>query len=251
MFQTATATEFSALKRYQADLTGRFEFSTERNVILVVLDEFQSDVFEEILEQDASLSDAFAGFTYFKNALAPGQYTFPSVPVMLTGIFYENTRPIPTYLEESFLTHSLFKSLTDAGVRTDVFPLTTDTVFLSPRVASNAIRSTLGKVEFLKLLDVGMFRIVPFAFKPYVYRNGNWLTFAVVRRTEFELRKALGTVGSTQETLPSWDMRSFQNGLETATARITDTVFKFNHLAGMHVPLLYDEDLNVTRPSYL
>ena len=250
VFQTATATEFSALKRYRADVSGRFEFSKERNVILVVLDEFQSDVFEEILEEDASLSNAFSGFTYFKNALAPGQFTFPSVPVMLTGLFYDNTKPVPEYLEDSFLTHSLFKSLTDAGVRTDVFPFTTDTVFLSPQIASNAILTSPRMVEFLKLLDVGVFRIVPFVFKPYVYRSGNWLTFAVARRTEYELRKATGVIDSTPEALPSADMKSFQDGLETATARTTDTVFKFNHLTGMHVPLLYDEDLNVTRPSY-
>ena len=63
-----------------------FQFSPERNVIHVVLDEFQSDVFGAMLEEDrAWLDRTFTGFTFFDDHLGAFPSTSFSMPAMLTG----------------------------------------------------------------------------------------------------------------------------------------------------------------------
>jgi hypothetical protein len=235
----ATSSEFKAFKLYRVDASKRFEFSTERNVILVILDEFQCDIFDELLQRDLSLPESFNGFTYFSNTLAPAQQTFPSVPTMLTGVFYDNSMSVPTYLQKTFLDYSLFKKLTDSGVRTEVYPYTADTVLLAPEIISNTVLNSARMRQFLLLLDVGFFRSLPFILKRHVYRDGQWL-----------ISSGLGLPALGTETLTSGEMRSFRDGLKTATARAKGTTFKFNHLAGMHVPLRYDENLDAASGHY-
>ena len=44
------------------------ELSTERNVIILLVDTLQSDVFEELLNENPELKRNFSGFTYFRNS---------------------------------------------------------------------------------------------------------------------------------------------------------------------------------------
>jgi hypothetical protein len=237
-----TTNEFETLKRYEADVSNRFVFSRERNIVLVVLDEFQCDIFEDLLREKPSLSESFEGFTFFKNAVAPAKQTFPSIPAMLTGIRYDNSISVPAYLERSYLNNSLFKKLTDNDVKVEVFPMTPGTVLLSPEVASNAVMRHHAPIEFLPLIDIGLVRSVPFILKPWVHRDGNGLTSNIV----FRLKTARRGKKSTS-TLPPADMRSFRDGLAGATAQADGTVFKFDHMYGMHVPLKFDENLRHVR----
>lgn len=237
-----TAKDFTPLKRYRADGSRFFEFSKGRNVLLVVLDEFQCDVFASLLQTDPSLRHSLDGFTYFKNAVAPARQTFPSVPTMLTGIRYDNSVSVPAYLQESFLRHSLFKKLVDHGVRTEVYPYVPGAVMVSPELASNAVVRRPSSLEFLRLFDVGLFRVVPFVLKPHVYRNRGWLTVNLAAR--------VGLVSGEERTRTLSDIKSFRDGLSGATAEGGRTVFKFYHLDGMHVPLRYDENLDIVELSY-
>jgi hypothetical protein len=234
------------MKAYRAEASGRFEFSSERNVILMILDEFQCDVFPELLQRDASLATTFSGFTFFRNALAPSKQTFPSVPAMLTGIPYDNSVPVPIYLESAFQGPSLFKYLVDSGVRTDVYPLTTDSVFISPNIVSNAVRIAPRVTDFLLLLDAGIFRSIPFVFKQHVFGDGLWLTVNITSN----LSAKVGLPESRDVAFASTDIRAFGEGLKHMTVGTSQPVFKFNHLWGMHVPLRYDENLNIARGAY-
>src|SRR4030042_4928086 len=49
--------DISDLKRYEADARHRFVFSEENNVIILLLEAFQSDVFQEIIDEDESYKD--------------------------------------------------------------------------------------------------------------------------------------------------------------------------------------------------
>src|SRR6185436_19727519 len=78
------------VNHYSFDDSARFAFSPTRNVVILVLDTFQTDLFQELLDDDAGLAAKFEGFTYFRNAVGGFPSTAASVPLILTGQYYEN-----------------------------------------------------------------------------------------------------------------------------------------------------------------
>ncbi len=56
------------INHYSFDKSARFSFSPDRNVIILVLDTFQSDLFQELLDDDPGIAEWLSGFTYFRNA---------------------------------------------------------------------------------------------------------------------------------------------------------------------------------------
>ena len=57
-----------SFKRYSVNDETKFDLSSRKNVIILLLDGFQSDLFNEISDKDPAIKDAFVGFTYFRNA---------------------------------------------------------------------------------------------------------------------------------------------------------------------------------------
>ena len=97
-----------------------FRFSSERNVIHIVLDEFQTDVFVAMLEEDGgSLGRTFTGFTFFADHLGAFPSTSLSMPAMLTGKEFRNEQPVPEFVRQAFSEGSIFASLNRAGYAID------------------------------------------------------------------------------------------------------------------------------------
>ena len=70
---------------------------TER--IYFVLDGFQSDAFEDIVEADrAQMDRQFSGFTFFRNHMGAFPTTIVSIPAMLTGSVYRNQEPLRRFI---------------------------------------------------------------------------------------------------------------------------------------------------------
>jgi hypothetical protein len=97
-----------------------YEFSADRNVIHLVLDEFQSDLFGELAERDRGAFDrSFAGFVYFADHLGAFPTTSLAMPAMLTGREYRNQEPVPAFVRSAFSEASLFARVSRAGFQID------------------------------------------------------------------------------------------------------------------------------------
>jgi len=99
LFSTAvvaiqTPDAFHPHKELIEDKESIFEFSAEKNVMILVLDTFQGDIFQEIIKENPEYKDLFDGFTYYRNALGGFPTTYGSVALILTGRYYENSVPI-------------------------------------------------------------------------------------------------------------------------------------------------------------
>lgn len=210
-----------------------FEFSRERNVIILVLDMFQSDIFQEIIEEDGEYRDIFNGFTYFRNAVGGFPTTYPSVTFILTGRYYDNSIPIQDFIKQAFLTGSIPRALKDEGYRVDLYELPSPkAIYSSDEVCSNtesrARRSRVerraeGRRSSGELLKLTLFRYLPhflksrFYFVPYI-----------------ETRQAKKV---DQDVV-------FYNSLVSGTVISDDRgTFKFYHLKGAHPPFTLNSRL--------
>ncbi len=106
--------------RWQGPTDTMFELSRTRNVIHVVLDAFQADIFGEILaEERPALDRSLSGAVFFANHIGAFPTTIVSIPAMLTGKVYRNDRPLQRYVFEILKEGSIFTSLRASGYRVD------------------------------------------------------------------------------------------------------------------------------------
>ncbi len=123
-------------------------FSRHVNVIVMVLDTFQSDIFQDIMAENTDLRASFDGFTYFRNSLSGSDGTIVSVPNMLTARNYDNSVPFLDFVKTSFLENSLPKTLREYGFAIDLLPMEKSSVYTD----FSGIESTGKETEELERL---------------------------------------------------------------------------------------------------
>lgn len=217
-----------------------FEFSKEQNVIILVLDAFQSDVFQEIIEEDKEYREMFDGFTYYRNAMGGFPTTYASVSFILTGEYYDNSIPIQDFIKNAFLDNSIPLVLKENGYQVDLYPWVRKTIYPSEEIASNVGNDQRGKVErvineqkgAVELHKLTMFRHTPHFLKGYFY----FMPFV-----------ELGENGDDHHDIVYYNTLTSDMVVSNEKA-----VFKYYHLLGAHGPYtlnaqLQNEDLPQNR----
>ena len=118
-----------------------YQFSSAQNVIHIVLDEFQSDVFNDIFTQDrAALDRQFSGFQYFADHAGSFPTTSFSMPAMLAGQEYRNQKPAPEFVRDAFKQSSIFEKVARAGYDIDattIVPVDSFEQWMGPEATPN------------------------------------------------------------------------------------------------------------------
>ncbi len=98
-----------------------YEFSSKQNVIHVILDEFQSAVFQKIISADtAYYYNVFDGFTFFKETVSSFPSTMTSVPSIMSGKVYKNDIPITDFIDSVYDGKTIPNVLYDNGYDVDL-----------------------------------------------------------------------------------------------------------------------------------
>lgn len=250
--------DLSDLKRYAVDDTNKFTFSEERNVIILVLDTFQSDMFRTIVDDDQSYRDIFDGFTYYRDALGGFPTTKGAVPNILTGQYYDNSIPYSEFLREAYVSStSVPGALLKAGFRVE-YCGSGSVIYLDKKTVSNLVdRQRIEASTLYSIYDAALFRYLPDVLKKHVYNDGRWLLsdrLPVERSTVDSgsgsqlLIKEPGIQFESQ-ALTIADV-SFIRGMLTDSNTVgKQSVFKYYHLRGPHPPYTLNESLQYEEMS--
>lgn len=215
-------------------------FSSKENIIVILLDEAQSDVFYELLKENPVMERVFSGFTYYPDTVTGYSYTIPVIPMLFTGKYYDNSVPFKEYVNHAFSKNSFTKSLKNSGYRVDIFPKFVDYNYqISAEIADNIIKkgelaSTELTIENCKnLLSLATFLNSPNIFRKYIYEN-----------YIFPRNQASSNNDGTRGHMHYWYQdQSFVNELETKSKIVYEQpAFKYFHLRGAHVPWILDEN---------
>lgn len=152
-----------------------FRLHPENNVIVIILDAFQSDVFEFIVEEHPDDVNFMDGFTFYRNTISKYPTTAPNMPAIMTGRAYYNNLPFKEYIAQAYDTYNLSRAFVEKNY--------TSGVISYPRVVPDALHmnSVLAAYSFQVsppwsfFLDYGMFRASPTSVKQKIYNNGDWL----------------------------------------------------------------------------
>ena len=243
------------------DDSGRFVFSPDRNVIILVLDTFQTDLFQQLLDEDPSLSDRLAGFTYFRNATGGFPSTAAAIPLILTGRYYDNSEPFQDFVRQTYRTASLQSRLVKAGFEVYYHNLYFWPSLYADETISSHVRSK-GVFRYGPKARDGAERLLTFGAFRYLPQPGKRLIEP--RVTGFVVPKPVppaeptapslmalqpGPAAIAEPPLPG-DGPFFQQLEQSASTTSTRPTFKYFHLWGMHPPLAHDEALIPMKAPY-
>lgn len=92
-----------------------YAFSGRGDVVVIVLDGLQPDVFEEVLARRPHLRPAFDGFVFFPRATGVASSTHLSMPAIHGGLTYQDGASIAALYDAAVTRGSFMAALSDAG----------------------------------------------------------------------------------------------------------------------------------------
>lgn len=209
-------------------------FSKQKNVLVILLDAFQSDFFQEILAREPALNQEFSGFTYYPNAASTSPTTILSIPNIHSGDVYLPNQTIPDFYQNTVVNKSFMTMLQTHGYSA---VLLNPYLGYAPKQVDSLLLPASLSSELFQLINYSLFNAVPDLFKEYIYNNGFWIF------TRFSIPRAL--VSNNALTNLALDM----------TTTSSNPTVKFLHLYNSHAPAVLDQSCHLlamptwTRPT--
>lgn len=236
--------------RSTATETEALSFHPSHNVVVIVVDTFQSDAFDEIRRRFPGEVEFLSGFEFFPDTVGGYPTTRFAIPSLMNGILYTND--IPFTLENQM---AMSKESLATAYKARHFRVVGDFGFapFAGMGGHNIVPATLRDTRYagldvndLRALDAGLYRSLPLFMKERIYDNGKWyLTSKVLARTSIPY--------PMNEDLEF--SKSFVDGARVFSRK--EGEFKFFHLRGVHSPLIVNERyeyvprLAETREAYI
>lgn len=211
-------------------MDGMFELSSNENTIVFVLDWYDEQILEEIVENDSSFLDPLDGFVWYKNQTSRYAYTSLSVPYLLTGVKWDREANDGEYVKSAFEQSSFFEDIAKQDYRIDIY---TDPQYLSnTKKLINNYSVSRGKCKIAKTIEVMLkcsrYQMAPFLFKDRFFYSSSKISeltlngYIVGNRNYYDKLLADGVTVNNNEK----------------------GIFKFYHLMGVH-SLEIDQDIEV------
>lgn len=213
---------------------GLYTVGDEENVVLLVLDSVDAEMFAQALQQEPELAAQWDGFTWYRNALGISDPTKYGLPGLLTG--QAHTAPVDYmgFIAGAYDQTPLYTALRgeewDARFYTDSrYLMLEDTVVDNLAQETLRVRDVRGMTR--DLLRMGMFRYAPHFLKPPF-----WMYGKVFQQYAESVGAPVYAV-----TDADFDRTLTEQGLTVQPGR----AFRMIHLTGMHPPYTLDASCRV------
>jgi hypothetical protein len=210
-----------------------YTFSSNKNIIHIVFDAFQSDFFVELVNEDADYyRHKLEGFIFFKETIGAFATTYMSIPASLSGVEYKNNIGMRQFVKTILEGRTISNVLYDNGYEVDLVHIgpfygkgRSTNSFLVPFFYGGSTRELkIGKS--LLMMDIVLFRFAPHFLKKRIYNNQLWLLQPLVGR-----QRGLEFFQVSHNVF-------FKDLIENMNVGRTAPVYKFIHLVTTHPPVV-------------
>ena len=214
-----------------------FTFSSDENLIILILDAADSGLFRRQMEgEDPQYRDVFEDFTYYPNTVGCYTYTEHAVPFILSGKWMENQEAFETFETKALDDSPLFRTLEAEGYRMglyeDALVYESDGVYRFENVKDDRYKlDSIGEYA-RQSFYMTWFQYMPYPLKPLLSREDSLSN--IQNRAIGKKRAFIGN-----------NAHFYQQMQENPITVTEDRCFRFIHLEGAHVPFRYDKDVNV------
>ena len=214
-----------------------FTYSTDRNLILLVIDATDSEVFRQLMEtEDPEYTEYFRDFTYYPNTVGCYTYTEHAVPFILTGQWMENQEAFESFetkaMDQSPLLRELEERKYRLGVYEDALVYEGEGIYRFENVADDHYKLDSFGEYARQSFYMTWFQYMPYQLKPYL-------------ASEDMLSNLQNRAIGQTEAFTSSNTEFFTAAKEKEIRYTEENCFRFIHIEGAHVPFRYDKDLNV------
>lgn len=213
----------------------QFDFSSERNVLVILLDEFDYKFAFGVDAQDPAIFASLDGFTLYTNAVSSFARTRPGANAILTG-YSEGVYHTPPaeYYTNSWTAggRNLLSDLAQAGYEVDIYG-EFGALFGADDTAGRFVWNVSGGQSAVSaaglaknLTELSAYRYAPVALKPFF-----WSYTSEINNQ---------TAGS--DDIYRFDDAAFSDNIANAQVVLDQSCFKFYHLMGSHHPYILGPD---------
>ena len=213
-----------------------FNLSVDKNIIIFVLDSFDTDIFNTLLNKYPYILKEFKDFTYYKEAVSAYSMTIGAIPHILTGEWHKNEERYPDFIEKIWSNNkfiSYFKNK-DYDIR-----LLLNSVFVSSKankIVDNLIMQRLRVSSIFGLgnlfYKLSLFRSMPHLLKKYFWiYTGDFDKFATSSNNNYIIN----------------DLNFYENLCKIGINNQSEKkCFRIYHLLGAHPPFTLDKNINLS-----
>lgn len=213
---------------------GIYELGARDNVVVFVLDTYDTAYLKQAVADHPDLLDSFTGFTWFQNATSAMIPTRYGVPYLLTGTELQPGQSHGDYVRTRYEKSSLIPAVKEQGYDVGIY---TDSL-LTNRLTPYA--SNLYDTDHLRVNPPGLLKML---VKVSLYRDMPWIL-----KKPFWFYTDQINQNSLDASMDSYiiDDPALYQGLKREGLSIGDEpkAFRFIHTLGAHGPLSMDEDGN-------
>jgi len=223
-----------------ANIDGReaaMRFSPSKNIVHILMDGFQSDIFAGILADtsERDFKSELRGFTYFDKHLGAYPYTQLTLPAMLSGRLFYNDMPVDDFVKDVLQGPTILNSAHNAGYEVDIvapvplkniYAMGTHSNALGVAANGHVTAGDIATIDAARLVDLALFRVLPHFGKALVHRDELWVFQAKVQNRSYMHLQYFS------------DLAFLQDLADEMTVDRSTPVYKMIHVMLSHRPIV-------------
>lgn len=215
----------------------QFNFSAEKNIILFILDTFDGNDLNYLLQHNEDeIKDTFRDFTYYKDTLGGYPTTRCALPLILTGKWYENQEPFMDYIQKSYENNPIYETLEEYGYQIDAYATHGELLSRSSGFYNNVEEGRYEVSDSIGL-SLQIMNMVGFNYSPHQLKH----LFIFDTNSISKYRK----INSEDEPYTTDVIQFYNQYLDKGIQTNRKTpVFKVYHTDGVHAPYTFDKRLS-------
>lgn len=216
---------------------GIYTLSSKENVILLVLDCYETTDFSKLIEEHSEYKELFSNFTYYPNTVGGSTRTVLALPHLLTGKPYVSEGTYADYLNDSFDSSAVFKELKAQDYDTRVY---TEPTFAPSEADVEIDNMSTGskKVTNYTILGQKLYQFTACQYMPHVLKQFVWMYSG-------DFDKAARNNKSEASAYQLDDDIFYEQMCKNKISTIEDKAFRVYHLNGAHGPFKLHKDATI------
>ena len=218
---------------YEVTTDKMYELSKDDNTIVLLLDAFDQNYYEDYKERHPEATEKLKGFTEYNNTLASGARTIEGLPSLLTGEAYKKDVPYNQYINDIWNDDTVYKKLKDDGYDNRIF---TETIYFGKDSTGyiDNVKESQSKIGSYRELITTMYKYTAYSYSPHFLKR-----YFVIDTADFNLAK-------NENEYSAGDVKIYNNYVDNGGFSYTDDYskcFRFYHFEGAHTPYTMTENI--------
>lgn len=220
-------------ERWVLSKEGAFTLHPDNNVLVFVLDWFDEQILEKILQEDDQFLSPMDGFTHYTNATSLFAFTDLSIPYLLTGVEWQYAMDTDEYVEYAYGNSTVMDDIYNAGYDMGIY---TASYYVRNDISVN-LRNYLPYTQLSDTQNCDtwntielMLRCSKYQMAPFGIKNWYWYTSDEINALR-GVDQIVYNVAHDDAFWASVNIEIDQNAAGSGS-------YRFYHLNGAHPPYL-------------